>query len=401
VLALDRHVLLTELTAHLAPDGRGGAAGPAGADGRLIQAALLLDDHLERVAETWRRIVRSLWRRLRETEAIAADLLSSYLTHNLVVAYAERERYLYPGTALPRVTSDAFRGLRRGIDEVAAARRNVELDQVITEQRVVTAVTLATCALAGAGLVARRAGVGPLPGAEALDRPAWDAIAAAAGLADAAARTRAEAATAFLQALRRVAAHHPVVLLLDHRALAGRPDTEIGRAVAQELTAAEEAIGRLRASGVNRPVVPFDRGPLDTTPSGLAERIARAGTLSVWKLPFFVGQALLQLPPAQAIEVKAVMAMAAERAEGTALRQAIATTAVDAASVLAPAAGTIGVVLALGWAIVALGRSIQEYRQLGDLFHATLDPKVLLRGLDHAEASKVDLVLDVFGLAVW
>jgi len=386
VLMVERCQALEDLVAHT--DGR------SGDDGRLVQAAQLLDPHLRVVEEAWEVKRRAIWSQLREAEGTAAELLGVYLAHNLVLARRERERYFYPDNGPPRATSDDYRSLVRAIRVVASARRAADVDAVRREQNVVTAVTMAATAIAVLDAWANR-------GAFQLDRRAWQIIDAAAQLTTEAAQHRAEAMTAYLRVLRREARAHPVLLVLDHERLVGSTVLDVGRLVDTALRDAETALGRLRVASVNTAAVPAQRRAQDLTPTGLAERLSTADPVSVWKLPFFVEAALLEMPPTQAVEVRRVMELAARTGEAQSVYHGLALLGINSAAMLAPAAGSIGVALALAWGLFNLGTSVREYRQLSDLFHATLDPAVLLRGLDHEEASRLTIILDIFGLLVW
>jgi hypothetical protein len=238
-------------------------------------------------------------------------------------------------------------------------------------------------------------------GAVQLDGTAWKQIAYATQLQTEAALHTAEATTAYLQVLRREARDHPILLILEHRRLTHAVVTEVARAIDDAVEEAEKAIASIRVHGANQAAVPEQRRAQDLTCTGLAQRLSAADALSVWKLPFFVERALLELPPAEAVEVVSLMEISAELAGGAALKQSLSLFGIDTATMLAPAAGPVGIGLALAWALFTLGKSIQEYRQLSALYHATLDPAILLRGLDHEDASRTGIIMDLFGLLVW
>jgi hypothetical protein len=386
-------VLLIERCSWLERLDQEAGAGDGTAEG-LMGAAVVLDQHLVWLERTWEAVRRRLWQTLYDAEAVAADLLSAHLTANLVVAGRERARYLYPGTELlPRAESPDFRDLRRALGVVAQARRSADIEAIKTEEWVVEAVSLALTTIAVAGAMSRRAVL--------LDERAWREINAAAKIADLARAHTAEAIAAYLQVLRREALQHPLVLVLDHHGLAGGNPLQIARDIDLAVRDAEQAIARIRSAGVNGATVPEQRRAQDLTPSGLAGRLASAGAMSVWKLPFFIERALCELPPERGSEVVRLMELAAETAQDDALKRCLAMFGIDTALMFAPAAGPVGIGLALAWALFSLGNSISEYQQLSALYHATLDPAVLLRGTDHEEASKLSIVLDVIGLIVW
>jgi hypothetical protein len=360
----------------------------------LMIAAAMLEQHLLVLEQAYEVKRMAVWETLRDTEAIAADLLAAHLTANALTARRERERYLYPGRDLPRATDPEFVSLQAAVARVAAARRGADVDAVKREQLVVEAVALAITTLAVAAALQR--------GAVTLDRAAWDQIAYATKLTDQARANTAEAVTRYLQVLRREAARHPILLVLSHAELAGGTALALGRAIDDALKESGGAIETLRAEGANSETLPEQRRASDLTPSGMAERLSEAGRLSVWKLPFFVERALGHLPPERAAEVVAILQVAAETSEGAAIKQMLALFGIETSMMLAAAAGgPVGIGLALAWALFNLGGSIVEYQQLSALYHATLDPAVLLRGTDHEEAGKLGIVLDLIGLIVW
>lgn len=361
----------------------------------LMIAAAMLEEHCVVLEEAYEVKMMSVFQTLHDTEAIAADLLGAHLTTNLATARRERARYLHPGRRpLPRVNSSpAFRSLQKSLSAIAAARKNADVDAIRTEQKVVEAVSLAITTLAVAAALNR--------GAVTLDHAAWQQIAAATKLSNQARLNTAEAVTRYLQTLRREAAEHPLVLVLANMGLAGSSALAVARGIDEAVRDAEAAIAKLRAEGVNGETVAAQRGAQDLTPSGLAERLSTAGRLSVWKLPFFLERALSHLPPDRGAEVTAILELAAETGEGEEIRQMLGLFGIETAMMLAAAAGPVGIGLAAAWALFNLGSSIVEYQQLSALYHATLDPAVLLRGMNHEEASKLGIVFDLIGLLVW
>jgi hypothetical protein len=359
-LLLQRCTFLEELHSH--PDGRGGK------DEKLLLAAVALEQQLESLEEAWKARLLGVWRALRQAEMIASELLSAHLTLNLWRAHDERTRYLYPGRKqiLPKAQSDDFIDLMRAIRVVAAARAHSNLNAIRTEQTLVTVVSMAVTVAAVASALHR--------GDVLLDRTAWDQITYANRLNNEAAKHTAEAMTSYLQVLRHEAREHPILLVLGHTQLADMVPTAVARAIDSAIEKAKEAIAYIRAHGANEPVILERREAQDLTCSGLAQRLADASAVSVWKLPFFVERALLELPPAQAVEVVNLMRIGADLAGGQAIRQNLAFFGIETAAMVAPAAGPIGIALALAWALFSLGKSIQEYQQLSALYHATLDP---------------------------
>lgn len=387
VLMIDRCKLLGQL-ARLAPDAEGGKAR------QRLKAGEVLNDLLKPVEILWEERRAAVWMALREAEWAAADRLSVYLAANRRTARMERERYLYTNAPhpTPRATDPDFVGLRDAVSKVAAARRSADLDAIKTEQSVVEAVSVALTVVAVAGALDRRW--------FALDPQAWKEIAEATQMADRARLHTAQAVARYLQVLRREANTYPVLLVLDHRRLVHAKMGPFARALDEALTAAEKAITSLRGSAVNAETIPDMRRPQDVTMTGLAERVAGAGKVSVWKLPFFIEQAILGLPAQDANHVLQIMELAAELEEGNAIKNNLKLFGVEAAMMVAPLTGFVGVALALAWALASLGRTVYEYQQMSDLFEASLEPALLLRGDEHGRASHVAILFDLLGLFV-
>jgi proline racemase len=209
-----------------------------------------------------------------------------------------------------------------------------------------------------------------------------------------------EALAKYMETVRTEAEKHPVVLLLDH------PDVEnvsfnlFAKAVDDALRKCEKAVEKLMQGGVNQETFGTARRYQDLSFTGMAAQIANSSRVSVWKVPFFMERALLVQPVRQANVVRRMMEYAAEVEGQGAIRMNLAFMGTDTAMMVAPAAGYIGVALALTWAIISLGRSIHEYTQLSDLYEASIDPAVQLLGDEHGPASKLWVVLDLFGLIV-
>lgn len=385
VVLLDRCRLLESLAAD--PDGRNGE------NRRLLLSAVVLHAHLELIDVIWRDRLYRIWKALREAEALAADHLSFHLTRNLALARQARARYLHPkrGMWLPRLSDPDYQDLRRAIGRVAEARRREGFGTLEFDRNIRTALTTASTVAAVWSSWSR--------GELLLDREAWNAIAEANRLQEQKDREVAEATYRYLEALRSEAARHPILLLIQADLLASHLD--VARAIGERSEAAEEAIAHIRAEGANRDVIPGSRRPQDVSCTGLAQRLLDSPLVGVWKLPFFMERALLGLHAADAMDARGIMELAARRRGGEAIAQSLGFFGIETAAMFAPAAGPVGIGLALAWALCNLGRSVQEYRALSALYHATLDPSLLLRGAEHAEPGKLGILLDLLGLIVW
>ena len=390
----DRCALYDQLADH--PDGRGGD------DGRLMRLGIQLEPAMQAIEGAWRARINDLRRRVIEVEAIAAQLLGAHLTRNLRVAAQERPRYLYPavpggiGGDVPSPSSPDYVSLRAALSRVAAARRSLQLDQLRRRKTIAQGVMLALTLLAVNDAASRSGGVQVGAQGVSLDARAWRDIARAAAITTSADAELAKAVTAYLGVLRREGLRHPVILVLDVDLLANAGPMLLGSSLDQALTGAAKAIGKLLREGANTPIAA--NAPADVTPTQLADAIASSGDLSIWKLPFFIGQALDQVPPAASADVSAFLELTAQRRGAQAVTDGLAMSGITAAAALVALAGPIGLAVSLLWSAFQLWQSWTEYEQLAVLFHASLDTGLLLRGLDPEAPATTGLVLDAAGV---
>jgi len=357
----------------------------------LLRAAASLEGRL-RVIEEYYELRRDvIWQGLRDAEWAAADLLGGYLMANLSRAREERDRYLDP-RGVPLVSSDDFKGLRDAVRRVAARRQSVNLDLIKREQTVVECLALGLMVNAVAGSINRLDFT--------MDAKAWAELAYAMQLSEEARTHTVETTAQYLQTLRTEAARYPVILLVDHAAVAHISFNLFAKALAEVLNDCEDAIGNLMETGANSETFKNARTFDDLSFTGMAAKMAESSRTSVWKLPFFMERALLAQPTSQANVVRRMMRYAADVEGDGAIGRNLGLMGMDTAMMAAPAAGYVGVALALAWAIVALGRSIHEYDQLTELYKASIDPAAQLLGDEHGPASKMWVVLDLFGLIV-
>ena len=357
----------------------------------LLRAAATLEQRLRLVEQFFELRRQVIWQGLRDAEWGAADLLGSYLIANLAKAQEERERYLYPN-GVPRVSSEDFKELRAAVKRIAARRRSVDLDAIKREQNVVECLALGLMINAVAGSINRLDFT--------MDAQAWAELASAMQMSQEARTHTVEALAKYMETVRTEAEKHPVVLLLDHPEVENVSFNLFAKAVNDALRKCEKAVEKLMQGGVNQETFGTARRYQDLSFTGMAAQIANSSRVSVWKLPFFMERALLVQPVRQANVVRRMMEYAAEVEGQGAIRMNLAFMGTDTAMMVAPAAGYIGVALALTWAIISLGRSIHEYTQLSDLYEASIDPAVQLLGDEHGPASKLWVVLDLFGLIV-
>jgi hypothetical protein len=114
-------------------------------------------------------------------------------------------------------------------------------------------------------------------------------------------------------------------------------------------------------------------------------------------MPFFVERACGHLPPRDALDIDAIMALATQTESDEAIRRGLLIAGVECALIRASAAGPIGVGVALVWGVLSLIQEIHDYQQMQTLFRATIDPQMLLLGLEHEPASKLSVLLALLG----
>ena len=269
-------------------------------------------------------------------------------------------------------------------------RERVQLDQIKREQNVVDAIALVGGAVAIASALQR--------GSVVPDQQEINDLSAVAGMSSQAQQHVVEAMLKYLGVVRLHASSYPMVNILGPQKVNTHSVIAFTHALEAAIVDAAEAIDELIVDGACRYVVPTQPRQETMTPSGIASLIAESSAVSTWKLPFFVDRSMSTLPPGRAGDAEAVLRKSAELDGDHAIKSAIAFSGVDAAMMAAPAAGPIGVGLALSWALMALGKSLYEYQQLQRLFKASVDPDQLLRGLEHEPADKLGVILDLIGV---
>jgi hypothetical protein len=373
-----------------------GTGADAKAAKKFLAACAQFIDHIEPVRQAYWARCESVWFAVRGVEWIANDFYFAYLAHNKWVAQHERDRYLYPrkvGAHIPRAESEDFQGLKRGLAAINSARRAAHIDEVKREKVVVQGVSLVIAALS----IAKAVNEGRLMLSPEDNRR----LAIAAGLSSQAAQNLAEAMTQYLGAVRLHGTRYPILSLLGPREIRSDSTMYLATKIDEAIDDAVDAIEMLMASGARRfAIPPTHQNPHSMTPSALARLIAAGGRTSVWKLPFFVERATQTLPDQDAQDVDSVLTLAGKLDSEGAIANALAFGGVELAMMAAPAAGPIGVGVALQWAIVQIIQAVREYHELQALFAASVDPNYLLRGLEHEEASELDVMLSFLGLIV-
>ena len=345
------------------------------------RAALALDKHLRAIELGWDTRRHQVWDALRDAELLASERLYHYLITNLAIVREERARYKADRNF---TVAEMWKASKR----LHEKRKTWQVEELKTAATVVDAVAIILVLGAVLGSVDRNDLL--------MDAQAEREMAFAAGLQAEAQIQLLEGVTGYLKALREEAAKFPVLLIMDHREEYHWPQDARAEAF-DVLDDAEEAIAELCRAGVNSTTVPESRVEKLT---GMAERIAGGSKVAVWKLPFFIDQALSDMPVRDANIVRRMRRFAAEVERGDSIQAGIILGGVDVAMVAAPLAGPVGVGVAFIWAIIALARSIHEYSQLASLYKASINPAVLLLADEHDPASKIGIVFDILGLWV-
>jgi hypothetical protein len=345
------------------------------------RAALALDEHLREIHKRWDTLRHDVWDALRDAELLASERLYHYLIANLGIVREERARYKADRNF---TVAEMWKASRR----LHEKRKTWQVEELKTAATVVDAVAVILVLGAVLGSIDRNDLF--------MDARAEREMAFAAGLQAEAQLQLLDGVTGYLKALREEAAKFPVLLIMDHEEEYRWPQDAKAEAF-EALDDAEEAIADLCRTGVNSTTMPDTRVEKLT---GMAERIAGGSKVAVWKLPFFIDQALNDMPVRDANVVRRMRRFAAELKRDDAIQAGIILGGVDVAMVAAPLAGPVGVGVAFIWAIIALARSIHEYSQLATLYKASINPAVLLLADEHDPASKMGIVFDILGLWV-
>ena len=240
----------------------------AGADGRLLQAALLVEARTRKIAAAWTDKLDAIHDELVKAETMARRYLAGFLAHNQKTLAQQRRRYDSAQVG-PTEANLALRQLMAYVGQLSNARKAAQLEQRIWDDRLVTAVTMAAQVAAMGAAYATP--VGP---ALQLSEAHWDVITWASGLQDQTARKRAEAAVAFLQVLREAGRRHPIALVLRYR---DDPPTvsQLVNLLSGAYDDVDQAIGDVWDGGVGIGVL-AERRQADWRPSGVAKELANA-----------------------------------------------------------------------------------------------------------------------------
>lgn len=351
--------------------------------------------HKEQVQHAHKLRCQHAWNAMREAELIANEMLLAHLNSCEIVLSRQQTRYLAPrydgASFAPLVDGKDFRALVSAVHEAHAAYDRHELSQLKVEKLVVTAAALG---LAGRAIVdaADRGVIYP-------DREESRQLAAALGLATQAQAHLMEATQKYFTILCALAREHPLVLQLAPKGVSSDGGVmRFALDIAETIAESHEAIATLRTDAVRQRVIPVQHAdPHAYFPAGIAGLIVAAGKFSVWKMPFFVERACGHLPPRDALDVDAILTLATQTESDQAIRRSFLVAGIEFALMKAPAAGPIGVGIALVWGVIALAQEIHDYQQMQTLFRATIDPKMLLLGLEHEPASKLSVLFAFLG----
>lgn len=373
-----------------------GPAGPqAERAGKLLAATAQVFEHLASVFDAYRLRCDLIWRAMQEAEWIATDYYYAHLARNRMLARRERDRYLYPrrpGPIVLRAESADVKGLRVGLAAINRVRKSAHVDDVKREQVVVTGVALGL----GAATILNQLQNGRIYPSQQ-DQEQLNKV---TGLLTQAAKNTAEAMQEYLEAIRVHGEQYPLLSILGPREIGSYDYGPFAEAIDTAVKDVIAACEKLMQEGARHLVIPEAPSLHSMTPGRLAQTIADAPAVSVWKLPFFLERALQQLPTERAEDAEKVMALAAELDGSQCIRSALAISGVETGLMVAAATGPIGATIAFQWAVVQVIKSVHEYGEMKALFEASIDPRLFLRGLDHEPASRLSVFLSLLGLIV-
>ncbi|MGV3582810.1 MAG: hypothetical protein ACO1N8_10950 [Methylophilus sp.] len=382
-------------------------AGSKSSDPNVAHNSLLL---LAAIAQMYKHMdiaIQSYWLRceliratMQECELIANDFYHTYLTKNINIAKEELNRYLYPTERgrepAARIYSDSFISLQKALKKVNKERDRLKIDYKLVDsvktERVVASGVAMIFALSAIDQSFKRGNI-------YLDQEAMRQLAEAGQMANQAQQNYLEAMSSYLEILATEAQSHPILLLLGPKALTNstvESYTLFAAEIKETIDDTLKAIEKLRVEGACHYVIPDKIDNHSFNISVLSETISDSNAFSVWKLPFFVERAKQFLPEQRMKEVDTLIEMAAKKDK--AIASALAMGGMDLAMLAAPACGPIGVGLSVFWGIIGLIQSGYEYVELKTLFNASINPAILLRGVEHEPASKIGILLSVVGV---
>jgi hypothetical protein len=362
---------------------------------RHLAACAQFLDHRKQVTAAHKLRCLNAWEAMQEAELIANEMLLAHLNRCDLTLSAQQDRYLAPryggASFAPLVSSADFRELVVAVHEAHAAYDSNALSQLKVEKWVVTAAALA---LAGRAIVdaADRGVIYP-------DHEESRRLAAALGLATEAQAHLMEATQKYFTVLCAQAARHPLVLQLAPKGVSSDGGVmHFAQEIAETIADSRAAIASLRLQGVAQRVIPAQHADAHAYfPAGIAALVTAADKFSVWKLPFFVERACGHLRPRDASDVDAILALATQTESDQAIGRALLVGGIEFALMKASAAGPIGVGVAMVWGVLSLVNEIHDYQQMQTLFQATIDPQMLLLGLEHEPASKLSVLFAFLG----
>ena len=213
----------------------------------------------------------------------------------------------------------------------------------------------------------------------------------------------------YLASMRQEAIAHPVLVVLHHitKTADSSQRAKIMRGILASLEGVASAIQDL-TEAAEAPVIPRDVrmfGTRDVAPGAeqMTKAIEKSDNLSVWKLPFFIEQALEFAPQDERHEVLGVRQNALDRKNDDQLARKMVLESVETAAMLLSFTPVPGVALALSIAvgIARVAESIESYKEVATLYNASLDPAFLFLG-DAADdpANPSMVVMDVAGLVL-
>lgn len=366
------------------------------------------------IEQDWLAHRRALWMSLLSAEQIAQQFLGLHLLdsrrrlENAIADYVGNPDLLsktFKGTdemiqAFDAALRDSHKkprltGLTQALGLLAEKRKHLDL-AILKHQNGVLGGAAVIAALVP---VAVAAGVSP-------DAP--KAIETLKELAGEANKRLQMALLDYLAEVRRLAADHPILLVLHHLSAEDSAGIALQRrllaAVNHVAKASDDLADELNGDQVIPPlhVKPWGgEKPIVYAPSlmDMVAAIKKTKKINVWKLPFFIDDALTNLPQDERPGVRALRALALQEADEALLARDLVLVPLELATMFLPPARIASAAVSLGLGLLRLSGTIRTYEEAQTLYHASLDPNFLATGDGpHAPGSADGIIFDMVSM---
>lgn len=309
------------------------------------------------------------------------------LTDKFIVEPADRIRALIAVRESPRKIL-RFMSLVAALVELRDMRRANDLEGLLRQRSVL-------------GAAAAMASLIPVMVAAGFSPDAPEAIKDLQLLATDANQRGTDALLAYVARMRVLAAEHPVLTVLHHITEREMSEASIQQSVMKAVNAVRLAIDALAKVMDARVIPPLGSDGVAPGATLMVTAIEEVSKLSIWKLPGFLDQALLELPKDERLPIQALRELAFERKKEELAVREIAMTAVETVAMLIPAARISGLVLSLGVGLARLTGAVKSYEETTTLYHGSLDPGFLALGqTGHAPGDADALIFDIAAVSL-